>query len=249
MSQTLESMARALFKSWFVDFDPVRAKANGRDPGLGPQLAGLFPDAFVSSVLGDVPTGWRASRLSELVTLNPSRALERANPSPYLDMANMPTSGHSALDITVRPYSSGSRFVNGDTLMARITPCLENGKTAFVDFLPNGAVGWGSTEFLVLRPKAPLPPEFGYCLARSERFREFAIQGMSGSSGRQRVSVEAVGTYPVVEPPMEVAAAFGSTASALLARASSARREDHFLARQRDSLLVRFLGAKEGTDS
>ena len=65
------------------------------------------------------------------------------------------------------------RFMNGDAL-ARITPCLENGKTAYVDFLDEGQVGWGSTEYIVLRPKAPLPPEFAYCLARSDEFRDFA---------------------------------------------------------------------------
>ena len=61
MNETLEAMARALFKSWFVDFDPVRAKAEGRDPGLPKPLADLFPDSFEDSELGEIPKGWRAS--------------------------------------------------------------------------------------------------------------------------------------------------------------------------------------------
>jgi type I restriction enzyme S subunit len=237
MSQTLESMARALFNSWFVDFDPVRAKAEGRDLGLPPRLAALFPDSFENSELGEVPRGWHAARLSDLVTLNPSRALAQGSESPYLDMANMPTSGHTPLDITIRPFSSGSRFVNGDTLMARITPCLENGKTAFVDFLPDGAVGWGSTEFLVLRTKPPLPPEFAYCLARSEAFRDFAINGMTGSSGRQRVSADSLAEYPVAQPSDEIATLFGRQASLLLTKARYAHLEGSALSMQREALL------------
>jgi len=68
------------------------------------------------------------------------------------------------------------KFQNGDALLARITPCLENGKTAYVDFLDEGQIGWGSTEYIVLRPLPPLPPEFGYYLARDEDFRAFATR-------------------------------------------------------------------------
>jgi len=85
-----------------------------------------------------------------------------------------------------RDGRSGSKFRNGDTLLARITPCLENGKTGFVNFLAEGEVGRGSTEFIVLRSKR-VTPEFVYCLARTYHFRENAIKSMIGSSGRQRV--------------------------------------------------------------
>jgi type I restriction enzyme, S subunit len=69
MSETLEAMARALFKSWFVDFDPVRAKTEGRDPGLRPDIAGLFPDRLVDCELGEIPQGWRVGRLDEVLVL------------------------------------------------------------------------------------------------------------------------------------------------------------------------------------
>jgi type I restriction enzyme S subunit len=81
-------------------------------------------------------------------------------------MKNMPTEGHGAVDWWQRPAGSGARFKNGDTLIARITPCLENGKTALVDFLNDGEVGWGSTEYIVLRSLSPLPIEMSYLLAR-----------------------------------------------------------------------------------
>ena len=221
MSQTLESMARALFKSWFVDFDPVHAKSEGRD---------LDESAHVS-----------VASVGDLMEVNPPRSLPKGQVAPYLDMANVSTSGQTPSGIVPRPFSSGSRFVNGDTLVARITPCLENGKAAYVDFLDNGQIGWGSTEFVVLRPKAPLPSEFAYCLVRDEAFRDFAIQRMSGTSGRQRVPTNALADFVVGAPSPDVARAFGGYANPLLARARAADVESGLLARLRDALLPRLL--------
>lgn len=244
MSETLEAMARALFQSWFVDFDPVRAKAESRDPGLPLHLADLFPDRFEDSELGEIPAGWRAVTLPEIIDVNPPRPLRKGTVAPYLDMANMPTQGHSPDVVVDRPFGSGMRFANGDTLLARITPCLENGKTAFVDFLEPGQIGWGSTEFIVFRPKAPLPPEFGYCLARSDAFREFAIQAMTGTSGRQRVPAESLGHFDMAAPPPPLAVAFGRLVGPLIARASAATNESRTLAAVRDELLPRLLSGE-----
>ena len=146
MNETLETMAQALFQSWFVNFDPVRAKAEGRDPGLPKHLADLFPDSLESSVLGEIPKGWGLAPLPKMIDVNPLRTLRHGEVAPYLDMANMPTRAHSPDAVVERAFGSGMRFINGDTLVARITPCLENGKTAFVDFLQDGQIGWGSTE-------------------------------------------------------------------------------------------------------
>jgi type I restriction enzyme S subunit len=244
MSETLEAMARALFKSWFVDFDPVRAKAEGRDPGLSRPLADLFPARLVDSELGEIPEGWGVAQLPEVVDVNPTRALRKGVAAPYLDMANMPTHMHSAGDVVDREFGSGMRFINGDTLVARITPCLENGKTAFVDFLQDGQVGWGSTEYIVLRPKAPLPEEYAYCLARSVEFREFAIQSMTGTSGRQRVPAESLAHFRVAVPPRSLAEAFGRAVKPRFARARAAVRESRTLAAQRDALLPKLVSGE-----
>ena len=237
LSETLESVARALFKSWFVDFDPVRAKAEGRDPGLPRSIAELFPSRLADSEVGEIPEAWEVVPLRQAIEVNPKRSLRKGQIAPYLDMASMPTRGHAPSDVADREFGSGVRFTNGDTLMARITPCLENGKTAFVDFLKDGQVGWGSTEYIVLRCKPSLPQEFAYCLARSDRFREFAIQSMTGSSGRQRIPAEALNHYQLVVPAHDVATAFGRTAAPLFARASAAVRESRTLAALRDALL------------
>jgi type I restriction enzyme, S subunit len=244
MSETLEAMARALFKSWFVDFDPVRAKAEGRDPGLPQPLADLFPARLVDSELGEIPEGWEVRSLPKAIEVNPVRSLRKGDVAPYLDMANMPTRGHTPDAVVRRPFGSGMRFMNGDTLVARITPCLENGKTAFVDFLEDGQVGWGSTEYIVLRPKPPLPGEFAYCLVRSAQFRDFAIQSMTGSSGRQRVPVESLEHFLLTTFPEPVAEAFGRAVTPLFARASEATAESHMLAALRDALLPKLISGE-----
>jgi type I restriction enzyme S subunit len=95
------------------------------------------------------------------------------------------------------------RFRNGDTLLARITPCLENGKTAFVQCLPDDTVGWGSTEYIVMRPKTPVPAEYAYLLARDDRFREHAIRSMTGTSGRQRAQGDSVAAFKLADPSDE----------------------------------------------
>lgn len=244
MNVTLEAMARAIFKSWFVDFDPVRAKAEGRDTGLPKEITDLFPDSFEDSALGDIPKGWYAIPLPEIIDVNPSRALRHGEIAPYLDMANMPTRGHSPDIVVERPFGSGMRFMSGDTLVARITPCLENGKTAYVDFLENGQVGWGSTEYIVLRPKPPLPTEYAYCLARSEVFRDFAVQSMTGSSGRQRVPAESLSHFLLSKPSTEVAEMFGKIIKPLFVRASAAVAENRTLVALRDTLLPKLISGE-----
>ena len=241
MNETLEAMAQALFKSWFVDFEPVQAKMEGRHTGLPKHIADLFPDRMVKSELGKTPAGWEVVSLPELIEVNPKRVLQRAKLAPYLDMANMPTKGHVPDTVIDRPFGSGMRFANGDTLVARITPCLENGKTAYVDFLRDDEIGWGSTEYIVMKPLHPLPDEFAYCLARSVRFREFAIQNMTGTSGRQRVPAKALSQFLLPSPPARIAAILGSVIKPLLARASKAACESLTLATVRDALLPKLV--------
>ena len=250
MNETLEGIARALFQSWFVDFDPVRAKMEGRWrqgeslPSLPADLYALFPERLVDSELGELPEGWEVRRLGDVVELNPKEPMKRGTLAPYLDMAALPTSGSSPDKSAWREFKSGTRFRNGDTLLARITPCLENGKTAFVQSLPKSTMGWGSTEFVVLRAVSPVPPEFTYLLARDFRFREHAVQSMTGTSGRQRVQVDALAPYPLPNPPTEVWNVFTALVSPLFAQTEFNRRESLALAAQRDALLPRLVSRK-----
>ncbi|WP_133297516.1 restriction endonuclease subunit S, partial [Vibrio parahaemolyticus] len=118
INQTLEQMAQAIFKSWFVDFDPVKAKMNGEQPeGMDEATASFFPEKLVESELGLIPEGWEVGDLSDLMDFNPKRTLKKGTVAPYLDMKNMPTSGHLALDIYDREMGSGTKFMNGDSLL------------------------------------------------------------------------------------------------------------------------------------
>ncbi len=245
ISRTLESIVRVIFKSWFVDFHPVRNKMEGKtgsELGLPPSLAALFPDTLSDSPIGPAPRGWPIVPLSDLVDVNPRYALSQGSETKYVDMASLPTDAPRVAHWRLRPFQSGSRFRNGDVLVARITPCLENGKTALVDFLSPGETGWGSTEFLVLRAHPPLSAEYVYFLARSDAFRDHAVGSMSGSSGRQRVPAEALNRFPTVQPPHRLLKAFGEFAGRVVALMRTNDRSSQVLAEIRDALLPRLLG-------
>jgi len=245
MNATLEAMARALFQSWFVDFDPVRAKLDGRPPAaLDPATAALFPEHLEDSPLGHIPKGWTVQRMPDAIEVNPRRTLKSGTIAPYLDMKNLPTQGHSADEVIDREFSSGTKFQNGDTLLARITPCLENGKTGYVDFLADGQVGWGSTEYIVLSPKPPLPPQFGYLLARSDALRTHAIQNMTGTSGRQRVPSECFHNLWLAVPPPDIARRFDELTAPLMAKIKANSTESRILATLRDTLLPKLLSGE-----
>ena len=242
MNETLEAMARALFKSWFVDFDPVYAKTEGRQPAhMDADTAALFPDAFDDE---GRPMGWRWAPVSEVVEINPREKLSKGEETPYVEMADLFTNLSRTCVPRQRAFKSGSKFRDGDTLLARITPCLENGKTAFVDTLGPGIVGWGSTEFIVLRPISPLPAEYGYLLARSAEFRDHAIKSMTGTSGRQRVQPDAVGRFLVCIPPDDVSVQFGKIVRPWFEKIKMNAEQSGTLAALRDTLLPRLMSGE-----
>lgn len=245
-SRALERLARAIFRAWFVDFEPVKAKAAGATafPSMPQEVFDALPTRLVDSELGPIPEGWEVKSVSEACEVNPRMKLAKGEPAPYLDMKNMPTTGHAPAAWIERPVGSGAKFTNGDTLVARITPCLENGKTAFVDFLEENVVGWGSTEYIVLRPRAPLPPIYAYCLARTAEFRDYAIQNMSGTSGRQRVPPTAMDHFIVAVPNSETATAFGDIVQSLFNHVRAGMSESRKLAEMRDYLLPKLLSGE-----
>ena len=249
MNETLEATARAIFKSWFVDFDPVKAKIEGRKlPCMDTETAALFPLAFQDSPLGKIPHGWQVLPLPEVIEVNPRRVLKKGTIAPYLHMQNLPTQGHRPNDWTYREFNSGTKFTNGDTLLARITPCLENGKTGFVDFLDEDEVGWGSTEYIILRPKPPLPVEFGYYLARSDDLRMFAIHNMIGTTGRQRVPASCFDYYQFAVPSAPIAQKFSKIVKPLMEKIRVNNQQSHTLSQIRDTLLPKLLSGEIRVD-
>lgn len=243
---TLEAIAQRLFRSWFVNFDPVHAKAAGREPeAMSAELAALFPSEFEESALGLIPKGWSATTFGDAFHINPRRSLSKAFMAPHLEMASVSTAGHRPSQrLPLRAFSSGTKYINGDTLLARITPCLENGKTAFVDFLKPNEVGWGSTEFIVIRSKDGCPQLWSYLLARQKQFRTFAIKAMTGTSGRQRVDVSTLKTYKLAMPPVELAIATVPVFDSINKQMTINAEISLVLAELRDHLLPRLISGK-----
>jgi len=184
----LEEMARSLYREWFVNF----------------RYPGHEKSKLVPSPLGTIPQGWELRRIPECVKINPRVVVPREGAKPFLPMGSLSNDSMLITGIESREGNSGTKFQNGDTLFARITPCLENGKTGFVQFLSSAnSVAFGSTEFIVLRSHT-LTPEYVYCLARSDEFRAIAIKSMSGATGRQRVQEQCFDDVRIAHPPINL---------------------------------------------
>jgi type I restriction enzyme S subunit len=225
--QILEAMARALYREWFVHF---------RFPGHENQP--------LASPLGDIPQGWGVKRVPECVHINPRVTVPRDGEKPFVPMGCLSNDSMLITDIESRAGNSGAKFQNGDTLFARITPCLENGKTGFVQLLPDAqAVGVGSTEFIVLRSRT-LTPEFVYCLARSDEFRGVAIKSMSGATGRQRVQEQCFDDFQIAQPPRALLDQFAAIVVPSFRLIYKLHLQVQNLRRTRDLLLPRLLSGQ-----
>jgi type I restriction enzyme S subunit len=186
----------------------------------------------------------RSSTLADFVELNPRVAVPRAESAIYVDMKRLPESGWSIDGFDYREPKGGARFQNGDTLLARITPCLENRKTGFVDHLPDGQVGIGSTEFIVLRARNDVAAPISFLLATATRFRDHAIQQMIGTSGRQRVAASDLASFEMPTPDPAWLADFGGRAVAIFQAVSAQSAENRTLAATRDALLPQLMSGK-----
>ena len=171
-----------------------------------------IPDDFKENIRGKYvvlrdkpshPVGWREVRLGNVAEVNPKESISKNTIVPKVLMDFLIPHTKRIPKHVNAAYKGGSKFRNGDTLVARITPCLENGKTSFVDFLEQGQVGFGSTEFIVLREKRGITNKhYLYYLAKSDGFRDMAIKSMTGTSGRQRVVTDEILEYKFLLPPL-----------------------------------------------
>ena len=161
-------------------------------------------------------TEWREQTLSEFMHFNPRTPLLKGSIAKKVAMEHLASFNRKIQGYEEDIFKGGAKFKNGDTLVARITPCLENGKTAYVDFLIDKEVAFGSTEFIVLRAKEGISDsKFIFYLAISDEFRDTAIQLMSGSSGRQRVETEALKQKVFSLPPLPEQKAIAEVLSSL----------------------------------
>jgi type I restriction enzyme S subunit len=154
--------------------------------------------------------------LQDIAEINPKVPTVKEETASYLDMKNLPEHGLLVSEWGSREPKGGARFQNGDTLIARITPCFENGKAAWVDFLEADEVCYGSTEYIVMRPCRGVPDIVPYLVGTSDHFREFASQRRTGTSGRQRVQAKELSDYSVRIPEAVQLNEFRSFAEPLL---------------------------------
>ena len=147
---------------------------------------------------------WKKVRVADFIEFNPRLSLKKSALATKVSMDKLQPFTKKIPATEQAEFAGGSKFCNGDTIMARITPCLENGKTAFVDILQDGEVAFGSTEFIVMRARAGISDsQFIYYLATSPAFRNVAIKSMVGSSGRQRVQQGVLDELELTVPPLE----------------------------------------------
>ena len=254
MNETLEAMARALFKSWFVDFDPVRIRRGdpcGR-PMLGshcpyttPNILDLFPDHFEDSELGEIPAGWEVGSFGDVVEQLRDQENPLASPEVVFHHFSIPAFDEGQWPKTEAGESIKSlksRVPPGAMLLSKLNPEIERVWLVDVDRTDRAVC---STEFLVLHPRSHYERSYAYCLARSPLFRQQIESLVTGTSkSHQRAHADAILNLTVLLPPRAIAEAFAEAASPLLARTLACRRESHTLVALRDTLLPKLISGE-----
>lgn len=197
----------------------------------------LFRQWFVEEAKEE----WKMGKIQDLIDFNPQRSLKKGMFAPFLEMSELDTQIYAPANWYEREFLSGTKFTNGDTLLARITPCLENGKTAYVDFLDKNQIGWGSTEFIIMRPKSNIHTFLAYVIARYKDFRDYAEGCMSGSSGRQRVDLDNLKNYEIRIPSNEVILNFNNQMSSIVPKLNKNSSQIRTLNALRDTLLPKLM--------
>ena len=224
----LEEMAGTIYREWFVEF----------------RFPGHENVKMVESELGLIPQGWEVVTASEAISINPKTFVPRDTRKPFVPMKS--ATEHSILitEIEERTGNSGTKFKNHDTLFARITPCLENGRTGFVQFLPeDDVIALGSTEFIVLRTRT-LNPYFVYLLAQTHDFRDRAIKSMTGTTGRQRVVNQCFDDYLLSNPDQDTLLQFECILAPLFKKVQSLWERNINLRKTRDMLLPKLISGE-----
>jgi len=244
-STTLEAIAQALFKSWFVDFDPVRAKIEGRAPeGMDEATASLFPDSFEESELGLVPRGWRIGTLADVARLQKSSVNPLHQPDVLFEHYSLPAfdDGQSPIIEAGIEIKSNKTVVPANAvLLSKLNPHIPR------VWLPTdaGINAVCSTEFLAFIPADAVSREFIYCIFTSERFLQSLCQLVTGTSNsHQRVKPDGVLSMNSVITPADVMVSFATIAKPIFDRIGHNRQQAQTLANLRDTLLPRLISGQ-----
>ena len=224
----LEEMASAIYREWFIEF----------------RFPGHEQVPMVESELGLIPQGWEVVVASEAISINPRVSVPRHTEKPFVPMKSAIEHSMLITEVEQRTGNSGAKFKNHDTLFARITPCLENGRTGFVQFLPSDdMIALGSTEFIVLRSKT-LNPYFVYLLAQTHDFKDNAVKSMTGATGRQRVVNQCFDNYFLPNPDQDSLRQFECIIAPLFKKVQNLWEKNTNLRQTRDLLLPKLISGE-----
>lgn len=244
LSATLEAMAGALFKSWFVDFDPVRKKAAGRGTGLGPRPTSLFPRTFELSELGEIPRTWTVGCIGDIASVSRTAINPQDFPDEVFEHYSIPAfDADRSANIETGESIKSNKFVvpPGCVLLSRLNPRIPR---VWMPEVIGSRRAICSTEFAVMLPKAP-PKEWLYCLFSSELFcRRFATMVTGTSGSHQRVRSESLLGIETIIPTQSAVEIFTEIVSPLLSRNALIRRESLTLKSLRDALLPKLLSGR-----
>jgi type I restriction enzyme, S subunit len=242
---TLEAIAQALFKSWFVDFDPVRAKMEGRVPeGMDEATALLYPDSFDESVTHKIPKGWRMGTLADLAELNVESWTVRNHPEslPYIDLSDVKDNQiYGVTDYSFSEAPSRARRVlrTGDTIVGTVRP--GNRSFAFIQEPPLNLTG--STGFAVLRPKAVASSEFIYLAATDDVSIEHLAHVADGGA-YPAVRPDVVAALPCIIATPEILDVFHDAIAPMFRKISTNQKQIGALTNLRDTLLPRLISGQ-----
>jgi type I restriction enzyme S subunit len=200
----------------------------------------LFRQWFIEEAGED----WEEGKLGYIVTFNPVCRISKGVSAPYLEMKNVCSSSFKPENWYYRNFTSGMKFQNGDTIIARISPCLENGKSSYISFLEDGQIGWGSTEYIVMRMKKPYHPFTSYLIGKDKDFRDFAIGTMQGSSGRQRAQANSIREFDILIPPSAVIDKLNKQFESIAQKLQYNAKQISVLEQLRDTLLPKLISGE-----
>ena len=257
MNETLEEMGRALFKSWFVDFEPVRAKMEGRDTGLPPDIAALFPDRLATSELGEVPEGWEVKALGEVLDVVRGLSYKGSGLSPTgVPMHNLNSiyEGGGYKGDGIKYYSGDyqPRHVTqpGDVIVANTEQGHDRLLIGHAAIVPNrlGDYGLFSHHLYRVRPKglSALVPDFVCQLLNTQAMHD-TTSGYATGTTVNMLPPDALRIPPIVVPPVQLVTTFSAIAEAARVRQEQLIAESHSLATQRDALLPGLVSGEVGT--
>jgi type I restriction enzyme S subunit len=256
MNRTLEAMAQAIFKSWFVDFDPVRAKATGRSPDLSKKIAYLFPDSFQDSELGKIPRGWCVTSLADQVTAGKGLSYKGQHlcdsgvGMPMHNLNSVYEGGgykHEGLKWYNGEYRSSHLLKPGDVIVTNTEQGFDYLLIGFAAIVPEqyGSQGLFSHHIFRIQPRATsyLPAWFTYLLLRTRRFHDI-VAGHSNGTTVNMLPLDGLQKPQFVLPPKEIVGRFGHLFKPIQQRLEKMHDEDISLAALRDTLLPKLISGE-----